>query len=138
MKYGLYKAVKPPSDYPGKIYRKGYVLEHHLVYWENTGQVAKSDEVIHHINGDVLDNSISNLQVMPRNEHSKLHCKPRKTIELICAFCGNVVLKNLNEVKAKRKKGQVDFYCNRPCMVKDFWARKKLREAIHNSNSNSG
>lgn len=33
----------------------------------------RSDEVVHHINGDCRDNRIENLEVMPLSEHTRLH-----------------------------------------------------------------
>ena len=37
---------------------------------------AKSDEVVHHINENKLDNAISNLEVLSKSEHARLHAKP--------------------------------------------------------------
>ena len=35
------------------------------------------DEVVHHVDGDGFNNCLTNLQVMSRSEHSKLHHPPR-------------------------------------------------------------
>ena len=34
--------------------------------------------VVHHINGDRIDNRLSNLRIMTRSLHSKLHAKKQK------------------------------------------------------------
>lgn len=48
-------------------------LLHRLIYEEHYGIKIPNNCCIHHINGDKLDNRISNLQMMTRREHSKLH-----------------------------------------------------------------
>ena len=51
----------------------GYVREHILIAEKHIGRFLKDFERVHHINGDRLDNNISNLKIMTDSEHKKLH-----------------------------------------------------------------
>lgn len=46
-----------------------YIMEQHL------GRKLNADEVVHHIDGNRSNNILSNLAVMKRGEHSKIHRK---------------------------------------------------------------
>lgn len=51
----------------------GYCLMHHLV-WVSAGRpIPSGDEVLHHINGDINDNRLENLELLTRAEHNKIH-----------------------------------------------------------------
>ena len=55
-----YKFVKAPENYPGKIYQFGNrILEHHLVWWENTGELVEDGEIIHHKNENKINDANS-------------------------------------------------------------------------------
>ena len=59
-----YKAVKVDGT---KHDEHRYLMEQYL------GRTLTSDEVVHHINGNKRDNDISNLKVMTRAEHARMH-----------------------------------------------------------------
>jgi hypothetical protein len=64
--------------YYKKVKRKLYQrdLHRHLME-QHLGRKLGSDEVVHHINGDILDNRVENLQLMTRSQHSRLHGRGR-------------------------------------------------------------
>lgn len=53
--------------------KKGNVKVHRAIMEEHLGRKLSPDEVVHHIDGNKKNNDISNLKVMTRGEHSRLH-----------------------------------------------------------------
>jgi hypothetical protein len=70
--------VRAPDGYEGTTYIKGrYVYEHRLLVERKIGRLLESDEHVHHINGDKLDNRLSNLEIISPSEHTRLHALER-------------------------------------------------------------
>ena len=55
--------------------KKGNAKIHRLIMEEYLGRKLTPNEIVHHIDGNKLNNDIDNLKVMTRSEHSKLHRK---------------------------------------------------------------
>lgn len=52
---------------------QGYVKEHTLVMSEHLGRPLTPEEIVHHKDGNKQNNSLDNLQVMTKSEHTRLH-----------------------------------------------------------------
>ena len=50
-------------------------VEHRKIMRLKLGRSLESDEVVHHVDGNPLNNKPSNLQVMSRSEHTRLHIR---------------------------------------------------------------
>ncbi|WP_328186910.1 HNH endonuclease signature motif containing protein [Marinobacter sp. OP 3.4] len=89
-------AIKPVNKAEGVIYThngyrmllalghpdadsKGYIREHRLVAEQKLGRRIREDEIVHHLNGDKLDNRPDNLEIMTRSEHNRHHAVEGET-----------------------------------------------------------
>ena len=63
----VYMPDHPDAD------RRGYVLEHRLIWEQSHGRPPQANEHVHHINGDKADNRPENLVALTNAEHQKAH-----------------------------------------------------------------
>jgi len=69
----------PKTRISGRGYKMiGSKREHQVIIEKIIGRKLQKGEIIHHKNLNKSDNRISNLQLMNRSEHMKLHNKLRK------------------------------------------------------------
>jgi len=59
--------------------KQGYVFEHRLAMEQKIGRFLTPEEVVHHKNGNTIDNKIENLELFDTNsKHIKSHKKERE------------------------------------------------------------
>ena len=107
-----YRWVTPPDEYPGHRYKpSNRVLEHHLVWWERTGQLVPSGFVVHHKDNCGLNNSFENLELLNSGEHTRVHQGAEEILFLTCSYCGCDLTRSSRDVRSKNQPGQQRFFC---------------------------
>ena len=117
MKNGPYELVRAPDGSPGKRYRGRYVYEHILVWWQSTGHLPVSGEVVHHKNEKKRDNRFKNLELKTVAAHTAEHAEPAPVTKLRCASCKTPFERLERDVRLKKSNGQERFYCSVSCAL---------------------
>jgi hypothetical protein len=94
-----------------KSYPK-YLMEMHL------GRELDVNESIDHIDYDISNNDLSNLQVIDRKEHSALDTRRVKLENFNCVECGKSFQRSPRLIRDKAKKGKTGPFCSRSCSAR--------------------
>lgn len=100
-------AVRYPRG-GGRYATAKWELEHRLIAEAYLGRELKPTEIVHHRNGDGLDNRIENFKIMGASEHGREHA-PLLGIFVSCAVCGEPFYLSRAEARKHRRT------CSRRC-----------------------
>ena len=95
-----------------------YYLEHRWIMEQHIGRRLTTDEVVHHLNENKLDNRIENLEILSREEHSRMHAPIAELSKHICPLCEKEFIREARDVRGNIKKGKAGPFCSRECAGK--------------------
>ena len=88
-----------------------YLMEVHL------GRYLTSDETVDHIDGNFLNNDLSNLQVIDRRLHAQMDVRRNVDVVVSCRYCGKsftIAGSTLSDRNRSDRK-QSGYFCSRRC-----------------------
>lgn len=75
-------------------------------------------ETVDHLDSNFDNNDISNLRLVPRNEHSADDTRRVKLVKFTCAWCDKEFERSPRLIRDKAKKNKAGPFCSRGCAGK--------------------
>jgi hypothetical protein len=104
----------------------GLVLYHRHVASIQSGRWITSNEHVHHIDGNRLNNASDNLQIVSPAEHARLHKNSTDTIELTCIHCKKLFTVTRSKDQQKTCSNQ----CRSGSQVRNKTITKELLDCL--------
>jgi hypothetical protein len=91
-----------------------YLMELHL------GRYLEKEEQVDHIDGNPLNNDLSNLQILSLGKHQYIDALRNEDIVVNCKFCGKPFVIKGNTVHNRNRKDrhQSGYFCSKQCSGK--------------------
>jgi len=93
-----------------------------LIMENYLGKILLPEQDVHHKDGNVENNDISNLKVILKSEHVRNHSiKYTESINVLCFYCGVIfILLPIRQMRRKQeeKRGKSGPFCSRICSGK--------------------
>ena len=104
-----YVYIAPDHPFFCMVRRASRVLEHRLVMAEHIGRSLKVGEVVHHIDGNRLNNNINNLMLLPSPAHHSSYTQLQQQVRKLEEELGQVRVRLVQlEVDNARLEALVD------------------------------
>lgn len=75
-------------------------------------------ETVDHIDSNIDNNNLSNLRIMPRDQHSAEDTRRVKSVKFECAWCDKEFERSPRLIRDKAKKNKAGPFCSRSCAGK--------------------
>lgn len=84
------------------------------------GRSLRTDEDVHHIDGNPLNNDISNLEVIKHGEHQRIHATKYVDEIAVCSYCGKEFMwsslsQRYHNSNKRRRSGMIGPFCCKRC-----------------------
>jgi hypothetical protein len=91
-----------------------YLMELHL------NRYLEENETVDHIDGNFLNNDISNLQILDRQKHATLDVYRNKDLEVNCTYCNQLftIKGSTTHLRNRKDRSQSGYFCSRFCSGK--------------------
>jgi len=97
----------------------GYDYLHRRVMEESIGRKLLSNEIVHHIDGNKLNNDITNLEVVDRSFHMSHHKPDVEMVSVTCGFCNKSFDLMPGKYRWRMKQSSTGIlFCCRSCGVR--------------------
>jgi hypothetical protein len=113
-KYFVDKEHPLATGNSGRVLFHRHIVSVHLGYW------ITSEDVVHHKDGNKLNNDIPNLEVLTRSEHSIEHTRTVRLEDKICPLCG----------KTYHPHHNTQIYCSRTCYFSDIVKKTGITKEV--------
>lgn len=118
--------------------RKAYTVMYARYLKEiSIGRYLASDEQVHHIDGNLSNDVLENLQVMKQDDHAKLHNSKYPTQSVLtCVYCLNrfrATNVQMRHLKQNRRRGHFGPMCSKRCVGlygTELQSRNRLSNAL--------
>ena len=94
-------------------------LSRHLME-QRLGRMLTRTEIVHHINGDLTDDTIDNLEVLSTKEHRATTSQQSKWVNLVCPVCDKEFSRTTRRLRYGEKMGHRPC-CSRECAKRVRW-----------------
>jgi hypothetical protein len=82
------------------------------------GRRLDIDDTVDHWDSDINNNSLENLRIVPRDQHSADDTRRVKKVKFQCAWCEKEFERSPRLIRDKAKKGKAGPFCSRNCAGK--------------------
>lgn len=108
----LHLVIKKEDGKLTSISYPKWIMEQHLE------RKLTSNETVDHIDNDPLNNDLSNLQILTREDNAKKAIKPAEYVELTCKYCGKSFSRRKSWETYLRNHNHDGPFCSKKCSGK--------------------